>query len=348
LVELLHKEKRGDGIDLYVKYKSRESGKVDLDDSDGNFLPMRVLYNTLWGRMDEEGDGDTYTKNNGNPVKIGINGYMNFRKSYIDEIGKNVLWGADCVNSVQTQLNLVAEFLSAEVMCEDPNDSKIKIEDAGFRNFCSAHGCIGDYVLVPAYFNGRGRKKGNDNWQVALKHLKDNGWVHMLHYAKRKDNILGESDEEGTDSYKARQFVEKNYGTFNKEHFSQYINTMFLWDYVEKKGKDYNVAKLDHDDVAKWLKNVEIAIQNRGIFMSGMLLIATNMDLKIEQGEEDMYPEWKVSDLYKKLMKEVFATNQVFSGYDEVLQAMEDCLSPKECNQVKDYFEQIEKLIVNS
>ncbi|MFI3202612.1 MAG: hypothetical protein R3Y54_14020 [Eubacteriales bacterium] len=131
----------------------------------------------------------------------------------------------------------------------------------------------------------------------------------MLNYAKSKGNILSESGE---------------------------------------VGKDYTVPNLGHDnEKTQWLKNVEIAIRNRGIFMSGMLLIATDMDLKIEQGVETTYLEawkdWKVSELYKKLMKEVFATDTIFSGYADVLQKMKNCLSDTEYNQVKTLFDQMSK-----
>lgn len=375
LIKLLKRDLCGDSVELYINYKKNERSANHLDNSGGGFFPMEVLYNILWGRMVDEGEiKGTYYKKKGNKIFLKNNVYLNFRKSYIGEIGQDVLWGGDCINSVQKQLRVVAPKIGAEKsMYTKMNGSIQKIIDAGFSDICKLSGCIGNYVLVPAYFNVNRIKtigKKDDNWQAALTHLQNNGWKHMLDYAKNNSNIFGEcKDVESEACAKAEEI----YGKFEQEYFIQYINTMFLWDYVRVDKENYDVLDLGHNktddktnkpDKTNWLQNIHYAIKKRGIFMSAMLMITVidkteensqlNKNRKPNDEVVEDWNEWKVSDIYKKIMKKVFCIEKVYDGYPEVFAEIDTVINvyciDKECDkykEIKSILENAQKLIVN-
>lgn len=84
--------------------------------------------------------------------------------------------------------------------------------------------------------------------------------------------------------------------TFSKNDFGKYTNLFFLWDYVNEKIKPF-IFKYDET----FIKITVNIIKRRGIFMVAMLKIA----------DEN-------SNLYKEIQSEVFNTDKVYSGYDEV------------------------------
>lgn len=130
--------------------------------------------------------------------------------------------------------------------------------DEMFRNFAVLTHTIGNFTLVPRMedkfekgFNSyRGFKYG-DYWDISLQHLLKDGF--------NKD----------------------------KDKFQKYIDTFFLWDYVDEeynplslfmKYNDFTIRKLgirfdevDNNNYQNFLDNVEYAIKRRGKFMVYML-----------------------------------------------------------------------------
>lgn len=159
--------------------------------------------------------------------------YTKERTKNGEELGEDVLWGGDCANSVQTQLNKVLSKKSA-------NKNYIqKIEELGFKEFCGQHGCIGNFVLVPAYINCN--RPGSDNWQAALKKLMPNSECETDNKWNIVDNMINHSKglfKNVDTKVKAEAQAKELYKPYEKKHFNKYINTMFLWDYVEKVGKE--------------------------------------------------------------------------------------------------------------
>lgn len=118
----------------------------------------------------------------------------------------------------------------------------------------------------------------------------------------------------------------------------------------KSRKRKYKVLDLDHNkNVDKWLNNVTQAIRNRGIFMSAMLRIAT-IDKKYDIAELDkddkIYDGWKVSNIYKKLMVEVFTLSEAFEGYEEVFTRIKNCLEEKPCDEAKAIIKKAKNLLV--
>ena len=128
----------------------------------------------------------------------------------------------------------------------------------GFQSYIDCYHTIGNFVLVPAYFNAWRYSKTNDFWDDSL----------IL--------LLNKKDEEKW-LYKNN---EKTPVIWSKNDFIKYINYFFLWDYVSIDDKKYSVETLDKD-FEKFFKKVTCYIQRRGIFMIAML--------KIQQDFSDVY-----------------------------------------------------------
>lgn len=111
---------------------------------------------------------------------------------------------------------------------------------------------IGNFVLVPAYFNQQrgaslricGGEKINDFWDLSLKYLHENG-----------------------------------FGGIVPGDFTWYINYFFLWDYVYVKNGEYyskQISPRDKKDIKQcedfFTETVRL-IKRRGIFMTAMLTL---------------------------------------------------------------------------
>lgn len=101
---------------------------------------------------------------------------------------------------------------------------KKEFENAGLEDFAKYVSCIGNFVLVPAGFNGyRGTHRYlKDYWDLSLDHLA---------YVKR--SWLQHEDK----------------GTTRNDGFPEYINTFFLWDYVDE---NYEVKPLFGSHEKSW------------------------------------------------------------------------------------------------
>lgn len=129
--------------------------------------------------------------------------------------------------------------------------------------------------------------KGFNRWRGSKSDIKDY-WDLSLNYLKKN-----------------------GYGDFDSDSkcFSQYINYFFLWDYVKSvnnSGYEINPigmkALTDERNISDFFKTATALIKRRGIFMTAMLKLAT-----------------KKRDKYEDLQKDVFSTENCYSGFDEVI-----------------------------
>ena len=276
-----------DNLERFKQYKNNKDrfdcdGTGEGDDQDICML-TRKIYRSLWDWNDDpEGD----------------NSLLRFATSCFDN---DLRMGPDTINSVQTTLNLIIE-------------GKIKgIVEEDFNEFAKFIHCLGNFVLVPAYFNRR-RLPFADYWDLSLQYLKN----HSFRTSAYKDNEI----------------------SYDKKCFTKYINTFFLWDYVYNENDKYiikplfkdsfcdskfqNVEKLresekikpkDKNEVEAFLSNVEWAITRRSCFMFAMLKIAD-----------------KHKEIYNKLLDKIFLIETIYSDYNDVFVAIEKILSPEEYN----------------
>lgn len=355
LLESMWKNQVYDKEKLFCEYRYGK-GTVDLDDSDENCEYMRAIYNILWGRNEKENSENVLDKN----------GYTTFRSLKVTG-KKNILFGGDVANSVQTTLNKETGITKkiAEKKYNDPCEKEKFLQDMKESKVADLYSCyhyIGNFILVPAYFNGwRGTNKAiEDDFDKSLQELKQNGW-QIASQLISKNRSRGEN----------RRLILENageiYDDFTPEDFNIYVNTMFLWDYVSVDGDTYKINSLRDGDwvnnefielkcyedfskkftpesIEKFTSNVKYAIRRRGRFMGLMLKIA--LDYPKGNYYKEEFNGWMVSDIYKQLMDCVFISSKVYSGYGEVFKQInkildESTLSQKEIAEIKEFIRAI-------
>lgn len=192
---------------------------------------------------------------------------------------------------------------------------------------------VGNMILVPARYNA---------YRGTQPCIKD-------YFDLSLDNLLHSWDE---NSY----LDEKNKN--RKRNFISYINTFFLWDYVDdnyeplplcESHKNQMEAQRDKgkleakgvlpkkEEIDDLCGTINLRIKKRGIFMIAMLRIALGIapdgkDVALAYTYDgkycDEWADWKACGIYKKLMEEVFLTDHEYAGgYEEILHAMKETIA---------------------
>ena len=198
------------------------------------------------------------------------------------------------------------------------------------QEFAALTHTVGNLVLVPAGYNGyRGTQPCiKDYFDLSLDNL-----VHVWD----ENRYLGETDE-----VRSRNYI-------------KYINTFFLWDYIdenyepiplcESHKKQMEVqrerGKLEAkgvlppiEEIDDLCSNINDRILKRSRFVIAMLRIAMGIDSNGNDVEaaytydgkyRGEWAEWNVTEIYKKMMEEVFLTERKYTGgYDEVISAIRE------------------------
>ncbi len=281
-------EKVNDYIDKHRRY-------LKIYDADGSgkcfYLLVHDIYNKLWGW---ERSNETF----GN-----IKGW-----------DPEAFWGCDTMNSVQTIFNSFARQLLEsinglpelkgkfsfnyilECWLSNQNFKNCLNREQKFKNFLNAYHTLGNFVLVPAGFNGQrgtslkyGERKIDDYWDLSLEYLKDNG-----------------------------------YGDFKSDDFKKYINYFFLWDYVDKDHSVKPLCPKDPININKFFETATDRIYRRGKFMTAMLIIQSE-----ESKGEKIY-----SDIQKKLQDQTL--NGIKGAAEYILDEFADELKNNKFGSAED------------
>lgn len=190
---------------------------------------------------------------------------------------------------------------------------------------------LGNMTLVPARFNGyRGTQPCiKDYFDLSLDNLA-NGWDGSRYLGAGEERTAG---------------------------FVQYVNTFFLWDYVdeayaaiplcashaEQIARQHKTGRLEargvlprEDEIDGLCRTVNEKIRRRGIFMAAMLRLALGIGADGEDvrtayvydgSYREQWADWNVSGIYKKLMEEVFLVRQRYAdGYRGAAEAIVECV----------------------
>ena len=189
---------------------------------------------------------------------------------------------------------------------------------------------VGNLVLVPAGYNGyRGT-------QPCLKDYFDLSLDNLVH------------------SWDGNHFLGEDEKTV-KQNFIRYINTFFLWDYVdenyeavpmceshrkqmeiqrETKKPEARGVLPKREEIDDLCGSINDKIQRRGLFVIAMLRIAMGINLDGKDADLrytydgkycDEWSDWKVSGIYKKIMENVLLAEHLYrGGYDEVISEIEN------------------------
>jgi hypothetical protein len=325
LLDVVEKHKSNDAVKRFINYRYTEGG-ADLDDSNGKCPYTRAIYNILWGRNEK----------NDEKIVFDRNGYSNFRTLKLFD--KNILFGGDTANSVQTLINNELNTNTKEIketIAEPDGRIRVKYELQNSKVFplLSDYHRIGNFVLVPAYFNG---------WRGCDKNIEDYFDKSLLYLQKKGFDSLSRlisQNRRYKDKEKLKHKVDNLYDNFAPDDFTRYINTMFLWDYVtpDEGNKNYRVkslrkgdwrkgnfppcceddhltVKLTKEEFAATINNIRAAISRRSLFAALMLNIA----LDCPHTEKAPDRNWEASDFYQILMKDLFMINHIYSGWSEI------------------------------
>lgn len=328
----------------YPKWVAWKYGnkRDDPDDSKGDNPIIRAIYYLLWGKRidlgNELNEDGKKADENGTGIGVYEYGWGSFTTSVLfKNENKYMLWGGDTMNTIASyNVNKQIEILWKE--SGEKEENRVDI-------MCGKCHQLGNFVLVPVYFNGWRGLKLQDRMDLSLyflseilnendsKTFKEDGFSFEGQFqSKQRDSTKGNVQ-------KKWNVVNKKILPWDKEEFNKYVNIFFLWDYVEppKEGeKKYVVKNLQYsennkenskyitaDTIGIYIDNANAYIERRGIFMAAMLEIAVkyeNVKIRINDYEpEKEWEEWKVSDIYKYIVKKVFLAVETDSDHNEVI-----------------------------
>lgn len=282
-----------DNANKFIKKQCGYSPVYDPDGSGKGFYPIiHKIYNALWG----------WEKNS----------YNTFGKL---KCGQDLCeFGADTMNSVQTALGLTIEpnrgnrrsfYWTLECWYSNKKNYEQIWKDMKADDYIDAYHTLGNFVLVPKWFNGdRGTKlylckdketpgyakskkdgkyykKIDDFWDLSLEYLNVNGFKK----------------------------IKKSEVNFDKDNFNWNINYFFLWDYVNEnvgsrryEPKYIGIEEKGERDLKKFFIYSTKFIHRRGKFMTAMLMIQND----------------KQSDLYARIQDALFSKDDIwFGGIDK-------------------------------
>lgn len=323
--------------EMWKQWK-QDKGGMDPDDSDCESNPfLRAIYYSLWGKRIGLGEyidiKDKEVVTTEEKTYIYQNGFTRFRTSYLFP---KMLWGGDVMNTIASY-----------------NDKEQLKGKPGIDKLCRECHQLGNFVLVPAYFNQwRGRNKSiKDQMDLSLYRLSN------LEDHKRELEELNKNNENDDNSFSFMEFfftywgkgidaktvgwniVKEAFEGWCKSNFTKYINMFFLWDYVEpndnkkeylvkdmKTGSIEKIGKINDENVDQYIANANKYIERRGLFMAAMLKIAVEFDERKEQQGQGGNDIWHVSAIYKYIVEKVFLTDKTYLGYKEVIETIKETI----------------------
>ena len=270
------------------------------------------------------------------------NGYTTFRKTFLFN---NLLMGGETLNSLQSYICSVTgyseKYLSTKYAIRSIEVQNMLLKNDLGQN-CASNFYIGNYVMVPAYFNGS--VKGIQDRRVTRIPMLKKDWssverlLNRYHDKERYNRRIAYSREELNKLCK-----EQHYEDYSGDDFPKYINTMFLWDYVQKNSNEYEV-KSDENTNIEYLWMCNYRIKRRSLFMTAMLKIA----IELPKGNIEKHSEWNnwnVSIIYKDIMEMIFIKGDCYASYDEVLEKIDKLESVNNDSKVAKILREVKDLI---
>lgn len=353
-----------DSIKRLFKYKVN----VDGFDCDGSLLKSpsnvcnlsREIYRKLWGWEDKNQRG-AITRYGRCPhfsttLYFGpdtMNSYMTVFNRLNILLEENGLYSKENKEIVRKKSekkvirrNYALYYFKLLIDGVDENVSWGKINVADWKKYAQYTHALGNFVLVPAYFNPYRVRETDDYWDQSLYLLKNKKekWSYRNRNVYKEDILEDES--------------------WNKSSFVKYINYFYLWDYIvcSKDSRDCIVKSLwsnefqnknyyfDNDadlpsknlteqgEIDMFLENCLWVIPRRGAFMTLMLKI-----------EQVLNPMNASPEKFSRLRKEVFAQGEkLYENYDEAIKAImkSRTLTQKDREKVKEMLDDKGQLLI--
>lgn len=289
-------------IDSFIKYNNIADcdGTLNTNEKDTCLL-SREIYHTLWKWNDNEHGALTRFGICEN-APFGLVGpdTMNSAQTIVNKIIKEAF--SKCTNENIRSLrngNISVNFTLELFANTQSNKTLISWLDSvdGLKCYLNHYHTLGNFVLIPAYFNTYRASIVNDYWDQSLELLKTKNeeWVSNKHEIE-----------------------------WNKDFFTKYINYFFLWDYVES----YQPKIIsNHNKHSEYLKETTQKIKRRSQFMLAMLKIHNiNSDFYNEL-LDNIFNTDQQFDSYKTVINQI----KKKSCYSDtrvktIIDALEECL----------------------
>lgn len=327
------------GAFTYKDYQARrEEGSIDFDDTNF-YLPnpfMRAIYYILWGKKISLGKKEIIE--NERDILIYENGWGRFSKSYLFAEEK-LLLGGDTMNTIASYRSEIKKFKNLG------KENSDKVDE-----LCRVVHQLGNFVLVPAYFNGfRGLDEDiNDCMDSSLCYLKK----YNFELEERIQLKLSKEEK--------KAFVKGHFAGWESKNFNKYINIFFLWDYVyanedkyyvrnlkcDSKGEDGIISKDDNElkykvtseNINIYIENAKVAILRRSKFMAAILMLAIEFE---EKSYKEEWTDWHVSGIYKNIVEKVFLKDTVYEDFNSVINEVKKIIQDKQYEEVREILDTI-------
>lgn len=317
--------KTGANYAKQIQESGEYSGIADCDGSGADVKQKdtcylaREVYRTLWNWED-------VSEKNRADLEYRLQSHERYGKSCLSP---KLLMGPDTMNSVQAIMDDIVKEIVAKEENKDlkeklkgrvsirymielystPECRKRLLEELGtvewLERYIERYHTIGNFILVPAHFNVFRARMAREDWYESQAYLKMNAMIQNY----KKHGI---------------QWYDSLY--------QKYVNTFFLWDYVNLDGdamEEIN-GNENSNKYSEYLLKRIYCIERRSYFMVAMLKLHQML------GEEG----------YQKLREDVFGEcKKIYSGYEEVFKAIRDTLSDKITSNVNQLLSETKKKI---
>ncbi|WP_350342323.1 hypothetical protein PRVXT_001550 [Proteinivorax tanatarense] len=236
----------------------------DPDNATGKCVFAKELYSVLWGF--------TYKYSYFGTIDM-------FQNEDLDN--KLMLWGGDCLNSLQTTIKSELGYSTIDCikkMSDNPETFIKEMKESDMGALFQISHAPGNFGIVPAYFNAyRGTSAClRDYLPQSLFFLKESQNYNYSLLEKLEAYTRSPKYNNGG----AKQF----FSEYAPKMFGMYVNVMMLWDLVSYNSynqidvHDYNGKKITYlpdfheiKDVSVWSKGVNKFVRRRGLFIGALM-----------------------------------------------------------------------------
>lgn len=275
-------------INFASEAKKKYSTLSDCDGSGNkeNDKLIHEIYNVLFAWKNE---GDNFGKVGAFPCEFGGDTMNSLFYPLIDHAGAEIKQiPKKPVMDTDSKNHLMDYFVQKET-----HDRFLDVlqNTPGLIDYIKSYHTIGNFTLVPEYFNAYRGMRLRDYWDESLKYLKEKGF---------------------------------NKAKFKNDNFTKYVNYFFLWDYIGEKGKPKDLNPKSGN--CSFLQTTTKYIYRRGVFMIAMLNLHKSLEEKgYAELRENVF--CKSDDVYSGYFEVIDLLKLKLDNDSEAQMILENCLN---------------------
>lgn len=218
--------------------------------SDKLCILSRNIYRALWDWKDSDGKSCArYAKCNEEIFNNMGPDTMNSAQKLIDLFLDDIIYKKENKDMLEIKNGKISINYLIELYSNEKTGKRIINELNGIpylTEYLEEYHKIGNFTLVPAYFNAFRNSMVNDYWYSSLELLKNKN-----------------------SSWNCR----KNPIKWDPKNYDLYINFFFMWDYIDENGCPVDYSDILNSSRSEYMKHMIRAIKRRSIFMVMLLKI---------------------------------------------------------------------------